>query len=155
MPAFTCIDHLGSRVPQAVPQCKVSPVALQIQGKDRAGVAAAGSALGLDGTYIARSYIEQVGQGSCGFTHSQACCCSRSGHGHQLPHSHCTPLQALWQSGRHSHAWLQLSMGMTHLPVLCAAATATCSPEAAAIPRPARLQLRLGSLCSQNTACLN
>ena len=38
------------------------PTTLQVQGKDRGGVAAAGSALGLDGTYIARSYIEQVGQ---------------------------------------------------------------------------------------------
>ncbi len=33
---------------------------VQIQGKDRNQVAAAGKALGLDGTYIARSYIEQV-----------------------------------------------------------------------------------------------
>ena len=33
---------------------------VQIQGKDRKQVAAAGKALGLDGTYIARSYIEQV-----------------------------------------------------------------------------------------------
>ena len=34
---------------------------VQIQGKDRKQVAAAGKALGLEGTYIARSYIEQVG----------------------------------------------------------------------------------------------
>ena len=33
---------------------------LQIQGKDRSVVAEAGRRLGLDGTYIARSYIEQV-----------------------------------------------------------------------------------------------
>ena len=33
---------------------------VQIQGKDRKQVAAAGKALGLEGTYIARSYIEQV-----------------------------------------------------------------------------------------------
>ena len=33
---------------------------MQIQGKDRAAVAEAGHRLGLDGTYIARSYIEQV-----------------------------------------------------------------------------------------------
>ncbi len=33
---------------------------VQIQGKDRNSVAQAGKALGLDGTYIARSYIEQV-----------------------------------------------------------------------------------------------
>jgi adenylate cyclase class IV len=33
---------------------------VQIQGKDRNAVAAAGRALGLEGTYIARSYIEQV-----------------------------------------------------------------------------------------------
>ena len=33
---------------------------MQIQGKDRAAVAEAGRRLGLDGTYIARSYIEQV-----------------------------------------------------------------------------------------------
>lgn len=33
---------------------------MQIQGKDRAAVAEAGRKLGLDGTYIARSYIEQV-----------------------------------------------------------------------------------------------
>ena len=33
---------------------------VQIQGKDRKQVEAAGKALGLDGTYIARSYIEQV-----------------------------------------------------------------------------------------------
>ncbi|KAK9815690.1 hypothetical protein WJX72_008170 [[Myrmecia] bisecta] len=33
---------------------------VQIQGKDRELVAAAGKKLGLDGTYIARSYIEQV-----------------------------------------------------------------------------------------------
>lgn len=33
---------------------------LQIQGKDRLAVAEAGKQLGLDGTYIARSYIEQV-----------------------------------------------------------------------------------------------
>ena len=35
-------------------------VVLQIQGKDRLAVAEAGKQLGLDGTYIARSYIEQV-----------------------------------------------------------------------------------------------
>ena len=33
---------------------------MQIQGKDRALVAEAGTRLDLDGTYIARSYIEQV-----------------------------------------------------------------------------------------------
>ena len=33
---------------------------VQIQGKDRKQVAAAGKALGLESTYIARSYIEQV-----------------------------------------------------------------------------------------------
>lgn len=33
---------------------------VQIQGKDRLAVAEAGNKLGLDGTYIARSYIEQV-----------------------------------------------------------------------------------------------
>lgn len=33
---------------------------MQIQGKDRAAVAEAGRRLGLDGTYIPRSYIEQV-----------------------------------------------------------------------------------------------
>ena len=37
------------------------PSPLQIQGKDRAQVAEAGTKLDLDGTYIARSYIEQVG----------------------------------------------------------------------------------------------
>lgn len=33
---------------------------VQILGKDRARVAQVGKALSLDGTYIARSYIEQV-----------------------------------------------------------------------------------------------
>ncbi len=33
---------------------------MQVQGKDRLAVAEAGRRLGLDGTYIARSYIEQV-----------------------------------------------------------------------------------------------
>lgn len=33
---------------------------VQIQGKDRAAVGEAGRRLGLEGTYIARSYIEQV-----------------------------------------------------------------------------------------------
>ena len=33
---------------------------VQIQGRDRNAVAQAGAALGLDGTYIARSYIEQA-----------------------------------------------------------------------------------------------
>ena len=33
---------------------------MQVQGKDRVAVAEAGHRLGLDGTYIARSYIEQV-----------------------------------------------------------------------------------------------
>lgn len=33
---------------------------LQVQGKDRALVAEAGRKLGLDGTYIALSYIEQA-----------------------------------------------------------------------------------------------
>lgn len=33
---------------------------VQVQGKDRSAVAEAGRQLGLDGTYIARSYIEQV-----------------------------------------------------------------------------------------------
>jgi len=33
---------------------------VQVQGKDRAGVAAAGAALGLDGHYLPRSYIEMV-----------------------------------------------------------------------------------------------
>ena len=35
-------------------------VFVQVQGKDRATVAAAGAALGLDGTYIPHSYIELV-----------------------------------------------------------------------------------------------
>lgn len=43
---FDAIDKLGSFV--------------QIQGKDRNKVAEAGKALGLDGTYLATSYIEQV-----------------------------------------------------------------------------------------------
>ena len=38
---------------------------VQIQGKDRKQVAAIGKALGLDGTYIARSYIEQVLPPAC------------------------------------------------------------------------------------------
>lgn len=33
---------------------------VQVQGKDRVSVAEAGRRLGLDGTYIPRSYIEQV-----------------------------------------------------------------------------------------------
>jgi len=33
---------------------------MQVQGKDRLAVAEAGRKLGLNGTYIARSYIEQV-----------------------------------------------------------------------------------------------
>lgn len=37
-----------------------SDAVVQIQGKDRLAVAEAGKQLGLDGTYIARSYIEQV-----------------------------------------------------------------------------------------------
>lgn len=36
------------------------PVLMQIQGKNREQVAEAGRKLGLDGTYIARSYIEQI-----------------------------------------------------------------------------------------------
>lgn len=35
-------------------------VFVQVQGKDRNKVAKAGTALGLDGTYLAKSYIEQV-----------------------------------------------------------------------------------------------
>lgn len=47
---------------------------VQIQGKDRNQVAAAGKALGLDGTYIARSYIEQVCRGkACVDTACHSC----------------------------------------------------------------------------------
>ncbi len=38
---------------------------MQVQGKDRLAVAEAGRRLGLDGTYIARSYIEQVTAAVC------------------------------------------------------------------------------------------
>lgn len=48
---FDAIDKLGSFV--------------QIQGKDRNKVAEAGKALGLDGTYLATSYIEQVLSSNC------------------------------------------------------------------------------------------
>ena len=41
-----------------------SGAVVQIQGKDRLAVAEAGKQLGLDGTYIARSYIEQVSSSS-------------------------------------------------------------------------------------------
>lgn len=37
---------------------------VQIQGKERAAVEAAGKALGLEGTYIPKSYIEQARPGS-------------------------------------------------------------------------------------------
>ena len=45
---------------------------MQIQGKDRAAVAEAGRRLGLDGTYIARSYIEQVTTLHCPSLHLTA-----------------------------------------------------------------------------------
>ncbi len=58
--------HIENQAQRMACPCSVTvmecwwPCFVQIQGKDRALVAEAGLKLDLEGTYIARSYIEQV-----------------------------------------------------------------------------------------------
>ncbi len=54
----------------------------QVQGKDRAQVAAAGKALGLDGHYIPFSYIEQVARLSPAAGPYRVLCASTTTHLH-------------------------------------------------------------------------
>ena len=59
---FSCLHGVQFLSPTLFPSPKARLWLwyLQIQGKNREQVAEAGRKLGLDGTYIARSYIEQI-----------------------------------------------------------------------------------------------
>lgn len=56
-------------------------VSMQILGKDRDQVSAVGKALGLNGTYLARSYIEQVRAAGVEWVGGYMCLTSISLHG--------------------------------------------------------------------------
>ena len=150
VPTLACTDHPGSRVQTGCAAMKGLPhhAADPGQGQGRSGGCRECVGVGWD---LHRPLIHRAGgRGTvvAQYSHMRA-------HIHVLgmavgvPHSHCTPLQAIGTLAGPPMLDCNCVWACFPSPVLCAAATASCPPEAAAFFRSARLQLHLGSLCSQ------